>query len=95
MRNAYCFDTIFNKINISAVFPRMEIQHGEGELEIENQGRLVISNFFTQETVAIGQQAPRNGELRPKLRESSAGCTKTSDSTPQFFSLSGVADDAA
>lgn len=81
----------------------MGFGRGEGELEIENQGRFVrsISNVFSQETEAIGQQTPRIGEKRPKLRftpdtqvlarVSSAGCTLNSDSTPQFFS----ADDGA
>lgn len=76
----------------------MGFGRGEGELEIENQGRFErsISNVFSQETEAIGQQTPRIGEHRPKLRftpdtqvlarVSSAGCTLNSDSTPQFFS---------
>jgi hypothetical protein len=85
MKNAYCFDIELTKIKLSAVFPRMEIQRGEGELEIENQGRLRISKVFSQETGAIGQQTPRIGEHRPKLRELSAGCAKDSDSTPHLF----------
>lgn len=67
----------------------MGCQHGEGELEIENQGRFEQSRF-SQETVAIGQHTPRIGESRSKLRfthrVSSAGRTLDSDSTPQFFS---------
>lgn len=67
----------------------MAFGHGEGELEIENQGRFKKSRF-SQETVAIGQQTPRNGEQRPKLRfaqrVSSAERTWSSDSTPQSFS---------
>ncbi len=67
----------------------MDFQQGEGELEIKNQGRFVKSRF-SQETEAKGQQTPRNGEGRSKLRftqrVSSAGCTLDSDSTPQFFS---------
>jgi hypothetical protein len=65
----------------------MDFQQGEGELEIKNQGRFVKSRF-SQETEAKGQQTPRNGEGRSKLRftqrVSSAGCTLDSDSTPQF-----------
>lgn len=67
----------------------MDFQQGEGELEIKNQGRFDQSRF-SQETEAKGQQTPRNGEGRSKLRftqrVSSAGCTLDSDSTPQFFS---------
>lgn len=84
----------------------MGFGRGEGELEIENQGRFErsISNVFSQETEAIGQQTPRIGEHRPKLRftpdtqvlarVSSAGCTLNSDSTPQFFSHADGAFDA-
>jgi len=68
----------------------MGFEHGEGELEIENQGRSRISSF-TQETEAIGQQTPRIGANRPKLRVSSAGCARFSDSTPHFLSLGGSA----
>lgn len=64
-------------------------QHGEGELEIRNQGRFEQSRF-SQETVAIDQHTPRIGESRSKLRftqeVSSAGRTLASDSTPPFFS---------
>lgn len=67
----------------------MGFERGEGELEIENQGRFDQSRF-SQETEAIGQQTPRIGESRSKLRftqrVSSAGSTLNSDSTPQFSS---------
>jgi hypothetical protein len=60
---------------------------GEGELEIKSQGRFDSSQSFSQETGAIGQQTPRNGEQRPKLtRELSARMRMNSDSTPHFFS---------
>lgn len=87
MKKNFCFDTEFNKINVSVESPWMEAQPGEGELEIENQGRLRFSESFSQETGAIGQQAPWNGEQRPKLKELSAGCARYSDSTPHLFSL--------
>ena len=89
MKKNYGFDTEFNKLKGIAWSLWMGFKRGEGELEIEDQGRLQKSRF-TQETVAIGQQAPRIGEDRLKLRfskrESSAGCTLNSSSTPQFFS---------
>jgi hypothetical protein len=90
MKNDYGFDTKGNKIKLSAVALWMEFQHGEGELEIENQGRFrsVNSISFAQETEAIGQHPPRNGDERPMQRVLSAGCAENSDSTPQFFSHS-------
>lgn len=67
----------------------MDCKLGEGELGIRNQGRFDQSRF-SQETVAIGQQTPRNGDRRSKLRftqeVSSAGRTLDSGSTPPFFS---------
>lgn len=95
MRNNFGFDTEFNKLLIIARNLWMGFGRGEGELEIDNQGRSRILSFL-QETVAIGQQTPRIGGNRPKLRftdtqvsarVSSAGCTLNSDSTPHFFSL--------
>lgn len=71
---------------------------GEGELEIKNQGRFGLRSrrgrrlgysSFTQETFARGQQTPRIGDVRPKQRELSAGCTLNSDSTPLFFLSDG------
>jgi hypothetical protein len=89
MKKNFCFDAKFNKIEVSARNLWMGFEHGEGELEIEDQGRFEQSRF-SQETEAIGQQTPRIGESRSKLRffqrVSSAGCTLNSDSTPQFFS---------
>jgi hypothetical protein len=79
----------------------MDFGRGEGELGIENQGRFgtKISNSFSQETEAIGQQTPRIGDERPKLRftqrVSSAGCARTSDSTPHFFSPERSAEEQA
>jgi hypothetical protein len=87
MKKNFGFDTKFNKIKLSARNLWMGFERGEGELEIENQGRFDQSRF-SQETEAIGQQTPRIGEDRPKLRftqrVSSAGCTLNSDSTPHF-----------
>lgn len=92
MKKNFGFDTKFNKIKLSARNLWMGFERGEGELEIENQGRFDQSRF-SQETEAIGQQTPRIGEDRPKLRftqrVSSAGCTLNSDSTPHFSSLEG------
>jgi hypothetical protein len=89
MKIRFGFDTEFNKIKVIAWNLWMGFRRGEGELEIEDQGRLQESRF-SQETVAIGQQAPRIGEDRPKLRLNqrvpSAGRTLSSDSTSQFFS---------
>jgi hypothetical protein len=88
MKKNFGFDTKFNKIKLSARSLWMGFERGEGELEIENQGRFDQSRF-SQETEAIGQQTPRIGEDRPKLRftqrVSSAGCTLNSDSTPHFL----------
>ncbi len=95
MKKNFGFDTEFNKLKVIACSLWMGFKRGEGELEIEDQGRLQKSRF-SQETVAIGQQTPRIGEDRPKLRLApntqvfkrvpSAGRTLNSDSTPQFFS---------
>jgi len=95
MKKNYGFDTEFNKIKLIARSLWMGFGRGEGELEIDNQGRLDQSRF-SQETEAIGQQTPRIGEDRPKLRlttdtqvsarVSSAGRTLNSSSTPQFLS---------
>ncbi len=87
MKKNFGFDTKFNKIKVSARSLWMGFERGEGELEIENQGRFDQSHF-TQETEAIGQQTPRIGESRSTLRftqrVSSAGSTLNSSSTPQF-----------
>ena len=87
MKNDYGFDIKDYKIKLSAVALWMESQHGEGELEIEDQGRFRSNNSisFAQETEAISQQTPRIGEKRLMQRVLSAGCTENSDSTPQFF----------
>lgn len=92
MKKNYGFDTEFNKLILIARSLWMDFGRGEGELGIINQGRFgtKISNSFSQETEAIGQQTPRIGDEGPKLRftqrVSSAGCARTSDSTPHFFS---------
>lgn len=88
MKIKFSFRKMFYRINISAQSLWMDFERGEGELGITNQGWSKISSF-SQETEAIGQQEPWNGDRRPKLgytpRVSSAGCTGFSDSTPQFF----------
>ncbi len=87
MRNAFHFDTFFNKMNLPPA-TRMLWVFGEGELEIKSQGRFLYSIGFSQETEAIGQHSPRIGEQGPKLeRELSAWMRVDSDSTPQFFFL--------
>ena len=93
MKIDYGFDTFANRIKVSALTLWMEYEPGEGELEIEDQGRYRISNVFSQETEAIGQHTPRIGVDRPKLmREFSAGRTNDSDSTPHLsFSIFGSA----
>ncbi|MEZ0391267.1 MAG: hypothetical protein ACAH59_03565 [Pseudobdellovibrionaceae bacterium] len=95
MKKNFGFDTEFNKLRSIARSLWMGCERGEGELEIDDQGRFDQSRF-SQETEGIGQQTPRIGEDRPKLRftpdtqvsarVSSAGRTLNSDSTPQFFS---------
>lgn len=89
MKKNFGFDAFQNKLKLSAQALWMVFERGEGELEVESQGRLRISSF-AQETVAIGQQAPRIGEYRLKLgsthRVFSAGRTGSSNSTPHFFS---------
>lgn len=88
MKNNYVFFDKLRKLVLIAEIPRMEFQFGEGELEVENQGRSGTTNYlsFSQETGAIGQQTPRIGDNRPKLvREFSAGCARFSGSTPRFF----------
>ncbi|MGZ5279826.1 MAG: hypothetical protein ACXWC9_07790 [Pseudobdellovibrionaceae bacterium] len=98
MKKNYGFDAKFNKIKLSARDLWMGCEHGEGELEIENQGRFTKSHF-TQETEAIGQQTPRIGESRSTLRftqrVSSAGCTLNSDSTPHFSFSGGKAQSSS
>lgn len=94
MKKNFGFDAEFNKLRVIACSLWMGFKRGEGELEIEDQGRLQKSRF-SQETEAIGQQTPRIGEDRPKLRlltdtkvlsrVTSAGRTLNSSSTPQFF----------
>ena len=87
MRKNFCFETNLHKLFIASV-TRMLPVLGEGELEIKSQGRFWYSLSFSQETEANGQQAPRNGERRPKLdRELSARKRVGSDSTPHFFFL--------
>lgn len=85
MRNNFGFQGNTINIKLSAHTLWMEYALGEGELEIDNQGRFFSLTSFTQGTEAIGQHTPRIGADRPKLREYSAGCACDSDSTPHFF----------
>jgi hypothetical protein len=98
MKNMFRNETAFNKIELLALDlvsdTWMCLRRGEGEKEIWNQGWSRVLSF-SQETRAIGQRTPRIGSHEPKLKvhrmmnnsESSAGCTRFSDSTPLFFSL--------
>ena len=87
MKNNFCFSKSLLKIKTTACVTRMLHMLGEGELGIKSQGRLDHSQSFSQETGAIGQQTPRIGDHRPKLkRELSAWMHADSDSTPHFLS---------
>ena len=90
MRNNFGFSKEFIKIKLYAQSLWMDFGRRGGELEIDNQGRFGKRSRFTQETEAIGQQSPRIGAHRLKLRfthrVASAGCTWSSDSTPLFLS---------
>jgi len=87
VRIKFRFDTLFNKIKLSLVTRMLQVT-GEGELEIKGQGRFWYSLSFSQETEAIGQQAPRIGDQRPKLdRELSAWMRVDSDFLPHFSFL--------
>lgn len=65
----------------------MCLERGEGEEEIVNHGRSRVKSF-SQETGAIGQQAPRIGEHEPKLHSQNQ-VQEAQDSPTQlpFFSL--------
>lgn len=91
MRFLYRNETFFYKMYLTVPFTWMWTELGEGELEIENQGWSLVSSF-SQETGAIGQQTPRIGDRRPKLTESSAGCTRFLAQLPIFFSFKGIAE---
>ena len=91
MRKNYEFCVALNKLDMCSNFfaqsPWMDFGHGEGELEIDNQGRLRISSFLAGNR-AIGQQTPRIGGLRLKLKfikSTSVGCASSSGSTSQLF----------
>ena len=89
MRINFGFDAKFNRIELIASSPWMDLVHGGGKLENVNQGRFGKRSRFLQETEAIGQQTPRIGGNRPKLRfthrVSSAGRTGTSNCSSQLF----------
>jgi hypothetical protein len=91
MRINFGFDAKLNRIELIATSPRMDLRRGEGKLEIGNQGRFGKRSRFLQETEAIGQQTPRIGANRPKLRfthrVSSAGRTGFSNFSPHLFFL--------
>jgi hypothetical protein len=66
----------------------MSLGAGEGEEEIENHGRSRVKSF-SQETEAIGQQAPRIGSNGLKLK--SLKCRmheRFQTQLPNFFSSS-------
>jgi len=87
MKYNFCFVPKLHKILIASA-TRMLLVLGEGGLEIKNQGRLLHSISFSQETGAIGQHKPRIGDERPKLlRELSAWMRFDFSLTPHFFSL--------
>ncbi len=90
MRNHFGISQEIIKIKIYAQSLWMDFGRRGGELEIKNQGRFGKRSRFTQGTEAIGQQSPRIGAHRLKLRfthrVASAGSTWSSDSTPLFLS---------
>lgn len=86
MKSVIRFEKSFNRIVVARA-TWMLCVHGEGGLEIKNQGRFIDFPRFSQETDATGQQSPRIGDNRPKLKELSAGRTLNSDPAPQFFSF--------
>lgn len=94
MKYVFRNDTVFNRIkHIVLVFEvsdtRMCLGRGEGEEEIANHGRSRVKSF-SQETGAIGQQAPRIGEHEPKLHSKSQVQDAHDSPTqlPFFFSSS-------
>ncbi|MGZ3771705.1 MAG: hypothetical protein ACXVCP_15790 [Bdellovibrio sp.] len=93
MKYVFRNDTLFNRIKLLVLFfnvsdTRMCLGRGEGEEEIANHGRSRVVKSFSQETGAIGQQAPRIGEHEPKLHSKSQ-VQEAHDSPTQlpFFSL--------
>lgn len=92
MRFVFQNDTTFNRINLLVSDTWMCWRRGEGEEEIANHGWSRVKSF-SQETGAIGQQAPRIGEHEPKLHSQSQ-VQDAHDSPTQlpFFSLLPTAD---
>ncbi len=75
------------KISVFVKAPWMGFLLGEGELEIDNQGRsLFSSKVFTQEANARSQQTPRIGEWQAPRESSVQDARANSSSTPHFFS---------
>ncbi len=87
MKFVFQNDTAFNRIVNIVSDTWMCLKRGEGEEEIANHGRSRVKSF-SQETGAIGQQAPRIGEHEPKLHSKSQ-VQDAHDSPTQlpFFSL--------
>ncbi len=87
MKFVFQNDTAFNRIVNIVSDTWMCLERGEGEEEIANHGRSRVKSF-SQETGAIGQQAPRIGEHEPKLHSKSQ-VQDAHDSPTQlpFFSL--------
>jgi len=96
MKRVSRFETLLRTIKetdlfFNAVSTWMLELRGEGGSEIESQGWFSRSEVFSQETGAIGQRsAPRKGATRPKQKELSAGCTKSSDPISPFFSFDSI-----
>ncbi|KYG63266.1 hypothetical protein AZI85_04330 [Bdellovibrio bacteriovorus] len=66
MKFVFRNDTLCNRLNFIVSDTWTCLERGEGEEEIANHGRSRVKSF-SQETGAIGQQAPRIGEHEPKL----------------------------
>ena len=85
-------DTTFNNIDLYVSDTWMCLGRGEGDHHIANHGWSRVKSF-SQETGAIGQQAPRIGEDEPKLHSQSQ-VQDAHDSPTQlpFFSSSLVSE---
>jgi hypothetical protein len=80
------------EITVFVKAPWMGFLLGEGELEIDNQGRsLFSSKVFTQEANARSQQTPRIGEWQAPKESSVQDARANSSSTPHFFFSTGCA----
>ncbi len=83
MKNNFVFQYDTGTIELSVGFPWMEVQPGEGELEIENQGRLrIFKTVSTQGTGAIGQLKCRHNASKRPVQDAHDSLTFL----PNFFS---------